>query len=83
MRRAALSPERRGPAEIMAITHTCPICGSRMFHDKGNHITFCAECDHVGWPHDALAPGGQPKDAAVSGAPRPVELDIKKQREEE
>ncbi len=38
----------------MAVEHTCPICGSKMFHDKGNHITFCGKCDHVGWPHDAM-----------------------------
>ena len=24
-----------------------------MFHDKASHIMFCAECEHVGWPHDA------------------------------
>lgn len=37
----------------MAIKQICPICGSPMFHDKGNHIMFCGQCDHVGWPHDA------------------------------
>ena len=37
----------------MKLKQLCPICRSDMFHDKGNHITFCAQCDHVGWPHDA------------------------------
>lgn len=37
----------------MSVENICPLCGGKMFHDKGNHITFCGSCDHVGWPHDA------------------------------
>ncbi len=51
----------------MAVKHICPVCGSEMFHDKGNHITFCAECDHVGWPHDAPVTSSRSPEEESSG----------------
>ena len=55
----------------MAVNHICPVCGEKMFHDKSNHITFCA-CGHVGWPHDAPAVPVQ-KEAAEEEGDKPVE----------
>ncbi len=65
----------------MAVKHTCPMCGSEMFHDKGNHITFCAECDHVGWPHDVpVTPPQRPEEKSSGQTGEAVTSSNKKEK---